>query len=245
MKRDIRIIALDMDGTLLNGNNEISLENKRAIDLAVKKGIHVIISTGRPLASIKPYIHDLGLQSYSVTVNGGQVWDDKGNLISEKLLEPDQVKAMTDLIHTHNIKHWAVTTEGYFTNNIPADINVSDYDWLKIGFEINDDRLRDRIRNKLQYINVEITNSSPVNLEINQKGVSKGNALRTICKKLNFSMDQVMAVGDSLNDMSMIQKAGVGIAMGNAQEIVKNAADWITETNEKDGVAKAIRHWVL
>lgn len=96
-----------------------------------------------------------------------------------------------------------------------------------------------------EYKELEITNSSPINIEVNALGINKAAALAKVSEKLGFTMENVMAMGDSLNDIAMIEKAGVGVAMGNAQDIVKETADWVTDLNTENGVAKAIRHWVL
>ncbi|MBS4161556.1 HAD-IIB family hydrolase, partial [Klebsiella pneumoniae] len=92
---------------------------------------------------------------------------------------------------------------------------------------------------------LEVTNSSPTNIEVNAIGINKAAALAKVSERLGFTMENVMAVGDSLNDIAMIKEAGLGVAMGNGQDIVKETADWITDTNNENGVAKAIRHWVL
>ncbi|WP_158235056.1 HAD hydrolase family protein, partial [Pseudomonas sp. 2822-17] len=80
---------------------------------------------------------------------------------------------------------------------------------------------------------------------INAVGVNKAAALEKVCQRLNITMDNVIAMGDSLNDLAMITEAGLGVAMGNAQETVKQAADWVTDTNNEAGVAKAIHKWVI
>lgn len=90
-----------------------------------------------------------------------------------------------------------------------------------------------------------MTNSHPCNIELNPKGVSKASGLKEVCRRLGIDMSEVVAVGDSLNDLAMIREAGLGVAMGNAQEEVKKAADWTTVTNEEDGVAEVIFKKVL
>ena len=123
---------------------------------------------------------------------------------------------------------------------------IHDSQWLKFGFDTNDESIRQIIMDELVSKGTfEISNSSPTNIEVNAMGVNKAKAIKLVCSLLDISMENVMAVGDSLNDLAMISEAKMGVAMGNAQEIVKEKADWITATNEEDGVAKAIRKWVL
>lgn len=240
MHKDIRLIALDMDGTLLNQNHEISSENKKAIENAKADGIEVVISTGRPYKHIEQYIDELNLDSYFVTINGGEVWDGAGNLLERHLLATEHVGLMWNLVNTYKTNYWAITTTGLYHNNYPENRKIDRDEWVKFGFEIADDHIRNTIQLELKKHNLEVTNSSPTNLEVNPAGINKGSALEGICKRMNLSMEQVMAIGDSLNDLAMIQKAGIGVAMGNAQETIKKAADWTTTTNLDDGVAKAI-----
>jgi Cof subfamily protein (haloacid dehalogenase superfamily) len=137
-----------------------------------------------------------------------------------------------------------VTTDKVWRDEFPEDI--ASQEWLKFGYDIPDDALREEVLKQIAGISdFEISNSSLTNLEINALGINKAKGIMTVCERLGISMDEVIAMGDSLNDMAMIEAAGCGIAMGNAQEAVKEAADWVTDTNVNNGVAKAISHWVL
>src|SRR6478752_5856504 len=208
-KKEFKLIALDMDGTLLNNQQEISKENREAIAKAQEQGVHVVLSTGRSLLTCREYAQSLELSSYLITVNGSEIWDESGQLVERKLI-------------------------------------VASQEWLKFGYDIPDDALREEVLKQIAGISdFEISNSSLTNLEINALGINKAKGIMTVCERLGISMDEVIAMGDSLNDMAMIEAAGCGIAMGNAQEAVKEAADWVTDTNVNNGVAKAISHWVL
>lgn len=149
-----------------------------------------------------------------------------------------------DLRNKHNTNFWASTVDRVWRGEFPE--TITDHQWLKFGFEIEDDEVRNEVLKELkEYKELEITNSSPINIEVNALGINKAAALAKVSEKLGFTMENVMAMGDSLNDIAMIEKAGVGVAMGNAQDIVKETADWVTDVNTENGVAKAIRHWVL
>lgn len=117
-----------------------------------------------------------------------------------------------------------------------------------IKFEIislNDKKLK-LFRKELKDIKeIEVASSSKKNVEVTTKGVSKGNALKFLCEYFNIKKEEVMAIGDSENDISMLQYAGFGVAMGNAIDTVKKEAEFITETNDNDGVAKAIEEYVI
>ncbi|MEB1807287.1 MAG: Cof-type HAD-IIB family hydrolase [Bacillaceae bacterium] len=242
--KDIKLIAIDMDGTLLNDRHEISEENRKAIKEAEQKGIHVVISTGRTRMTCDDLVNSLSLSSYLITVNGSEIWDEQGNLIERQLLDFSFVEHMYKLKQKHNTLCWAASVDNVWREQFPEDF--SSHEWMKFGFDIKDDQVRDVILNELkQNEALEISNSSPTNLEINASGVNKARAIEKVCERLGITMDNVMAMGDSLNDLAMIKDAGIGVAMGNAQPFVKESADWVTASNIEDGVAVAIRKWAL
>ncbi|WP_059104254.1 Cof-type HAD-IIB family hydrolase [Shouchella shacheensis] len=241
---EIKLIALDMDGTLLNPSHEISAGNRESIAEAQEHGVHVVLSTGRTLMTCGKYAESLNLNSYLVTVNGSEIWHSSGELLWRNVLDRDVIEHIYELHKSADIHVWGATTKDIFRGELPD--NPHDHEWMKFGFDTNDDELRASIVDSLRTKGkTEITNSSPTNLEINALGINKASALKRVCQELNLSMDQVMAVGDSLNDIAMIHEAGLGIAMGNAQEAVKEVANWVTATNDQDGVAAAIQRWVV
>jgi 5-amino-6-(5-phospho-D-ribitylamino)uracil phosphatase len=243
-KKEFKLIALDMDGTLLNNQQEISEENRAAIAKAQEQGVHVVLSTGRSLLTCREYAQSLQLSSYLITVNGSEIWDESGQLVERKLIDASHIEKMWNLTQDHKLNFWAVTTDKVWRDEFPEDI--ASQEWLKFGYDIPDDALREEVLKQIAGISdFEISNSSLTNLEINALGINKAKGIMTVCDRLGISMDEVLAMGDSLNDMAMIEAAGCGIAMGNAQEAVKEAADWVTDTNVNNGVAKAISHWVL
>ncbi|MCR6597505.1 Cof-type HAD-IIB family hydrolase [Bacillus halotolerans] len=241
---NIKLIAIDMDGTLLNDEQLISDENRNAIREAEDKGVYVVISTGRTLMTCRELAESLKLSSFLITANGSEIWDSNFNLVERKLLHTDHIKMMWDLRNKHNTNFWASTVNKVWRGEFPE--NITDHEWLKFGFDIEDDDIRNEVLAELRKNKeLEITNSSPTNIEVNALGINKAAALAKVSEKLGFTMENVMAMGDSLNDIAMIKEAGLGVAMGNAQDVVKETADWITDTNIEDGAAKAIRHWVL
>ncbi len=241
MDKDIKLIALDMDGTLLNNEHEISPENQAAIKKAKDQGIHVVISTGRSLSTCKEIIEPLGESAYLVTINGGEIYDQNFELIERNSFDPKDVRKLWDLTQKHKAFFWSSTVQGRFNSEETFEKEVEDYEWIKYGFNFEDEELRDTVLEELKvHDSFEVTNSSPLNLEINPAGINKATALRKVSKWLNLTMDNVMAVGDSLNDIAMIHEAGFGVAMGNAQDVIKEEADWVTGSNLEHGVAQAI-----
>lgn len=243
-KPDIKLIALDMDGTLLDDRHEVSQENRQAIKEAEKRGVHVVLSTGRSLKTARDYVLSLELSSYLVTVNGGEIWGPNGELIQRSKVDTEHIQWMYELSQKHKAGFWATSSDNVWRNEMPVDLFTQE--WIKFGFHIEEDEIRESVYKELVDKGLfEISNSSLKNIEVNALGINKAVGLQKVCDLLRISMDNVMAVGDSLNDIAMITEAGLGVAMGNAQETVKKAADDITGTNHVSGVAQAIHKWVL
>lgn len=126
-----------------------------------------------------------------------------------------------------------------------AGQSPDDLHWLKFGYDTKNDAAREAIIQEISnWGGLEISNSSPTNLEINPGGISKASALQELCGLLELDMSQVIAVGDSLNDIAAIREAGLGIAMGNAQDAVKQAANAVTVSNNEDAIAHVLEHIV-
>lgn len=244
-----KLIALDMDGTLLNEQSEISTENAEWIQKAIDAGVTVSFSTGRGFRSALPYAEQLKLTTPMITVNGSEIWHRPHVLHKRTHMSPVDVKRLHELALAHGEPwFWAYTAEDIF-NKEKWISPAGDYDahqWLKFGFYTEDDLAREKILAEVESWGAfEITNSSPSNLELNPLGISKASALRELCGLMNIEMSQVIAVGDSLNDIAAIREAGLGVAMGNGQDAVKEEADFITLTNNEHGVAEVIKRYVL
>ena len=240
-----KLIALDMDGTLLNDHQQISEENRTWLYKALDAGVTVMLSTGRGVQSIYPYIEQLNMLMPIVAVNGGEVWKEPHVLLKRHLLPASAVREMHALAVRYDTWFWGYAVEGLFNKERWTD-DPGSLRWLKFGFHTDNDDNRRRIREALEQTGAfEITNSHPHNLEINPKGVSKASGIREICDLLGIAMSEVVAMGDSLNDLAMVREAGLGVAMGNAQEALKEAADLVTVTNNENGVAKVIKEYVL
>ena len=242
-----RLLALDMDGTLLDDRQRISRTNAEWIRRAAEAGVTICLSTGRSFASAVPYAEELGLDTPMITVNGGEVWE-KPYVLHRRICLPwETVERLyrLALAHGDDVWYWAYTTEGlYNKTNWTGDI--AGKEWLKFGFHTEDDGIRRSLWEEVSsWGGLELSNSSPLNIEINPAGVTKAAGLETVCRLVGVSMAETVVAGDSLNDLTAIRVAGLGVAMGNAQEAVKRAADAVTATNEEDGVAELIRRYVL
>ncbi|MFX3632078.1 MAG: Cof-type HAD-IIB family hydrolase [Candidatus Pristimantibacillus sp.] len=246
---DYKLVALDMDGTLLNEQSEISDENAEWIQKALDAGVTVSFSTGRGFRSALPYAEQLKLETPMITVNGSEIWQRPHVLHQRTLLSPNDVKRMHQVAMKYTgTWFWAYSTQDIY--NLEKWIDPSDdyaaHHWLKFGYYTEDDAVRQRIFDEVsEWGALEITNSSLQNLEMNALGVSKASAIRELCSILGIEMSQVVAVGDSLNDIAAIRESGLGVAMGNAQDAVKEAANVITLSNDEHGVAEVIKKYVL
>ncbi|NIK70208.1 MULTISPECIES: Cof-type HAD-IIB family hydrolase [unclassified Paenibacillus] len=244
-----KLVALDMDGTLLNDQSEISEENAEWIQRALDAGITVSFSTGRGFRGALPFAEQLKLETPMITANGSEIWQKPHVLHKRTLLSPVYVKLLHELALRHaGTWFWAYSTTGIYNLEkwIDPSTTYEDHHWLKFGYYTEDDVVRNRILEEItEWDALEITNSSTENLELNPKGITKASALRELCVMLGIEMSQVVAAGDSLNDIAAIREAGLGVAMGNAQQAVKDAADAVTLTNNENGVAEIIKQYVL
>ena len=268
-----KLICIDMDGTLLNTDNEVSDDNIKALKKATEMGIHIAITTGRIYASAKYYSGIVGIDAPIITANGASIKDSgDGNVIYNNPIPSDILIGCAEILKKHNLKANFTTGDTIFTSyEIPEThsykitnkivpnefkVNFLVFDNINDGiskFEgkilkcfVGEDSNLDGFRNARKEITktfgdfLHIVSSGVNNFEIMQKDSSKGNAAKRLAERLGITKDEVICIGDSENDLSMIQFAGLGVAMGNAMNLLKSEADFITETNNNSGVAKAI-----
>lgn len=242
---NIKLIALDMDGTTLNSDNKISPENKKWIHKAMDHGVMVMFATGRGIETAAPYHEKLGLNAPMVLLNGGQVWDAEGDMIVQHSFDIDIVKKLRDLILNYDAKYWGYTTAKRIFNE-PWQDEFLTYEWLKMGISSEEKafitNMMDTIKN---WGTVEVTSSWSNNLEINPAGVTKAAGVQIVCELLDIDMSEVMAIGDSLNDYSLFEVAGLSIAVANARDELKAIAHDTTAEHNEDGVAKAIQKHIF
>lgn len=238
---DWRLIALDMDGTLMLRDETISDENRTWLERARAAGIEVTIATGRPLEGVvASHAQALGLCMPLVTVNGGEVWGSDGELLHRRALNAGDVVELHQLCAEMGAHFWARTTERFVRDGEFPDDAGSEM-WLKFGYYSDAPGVMDTIWHRLSDDErFETTNSGTWNIEVNAAGVTKAAGLEVVCGRYGIDKSQVITMGDSMNDLSMLRWAGLGIAMGNAQPVVKEVADCITEDCESHGVARAI-----
>lgn len=241
--RDCRLVALDMDGTVLSASGSISAGNRDWIRRAQAVGITVTFATGRRFANdVEQFARELGFSAPLVTLNGGALWTPGGDLLETHGFSPADAKRLVGWKASRpGLDGYAYTADRLVKWGVVA-ADPSSHMWLKFVLECEDEgqlrEARDELRDMGRFA---VTNTSPRNIEINPAGISKAFGLASVCTRLDIRPDQVMALGDSTNDIEMLRFAGVGVAMGNAAEEVKAVADFVTLHHEDDGVAHALR----
>lgn len=242
-----QLIALDLDGTLLNKRKEISEENIKWIKAAAKAGMKVTLATGRPIRDVVGYAAQLEIECPLVINNGSEVWKTSDIIHSRRELAPGLIIKLFELLQSYGeeLDFWAHTVGGKIDKtNIPAE--PATVQWLQFAFRSGNAVLLNEIRERLaSWDAFEISNSHMTNIECNAIGVNKASGLQEVCALIGIDMSQVIAIGDSLNDIPMIREAGLGIAMGNAQQAVKEVADLVAPGNQEDGVARMIERHLL
>ena len=264
-----KIIALDMDGTLLNDDKIITVETKKSLMRAREKGIKVVLSSGRPKDGLIKYLNELELMQddeYVLSYNGCLVQEAKsGKIIHEVGLKGTDLHYMYTLsrefnvnIHAFSEKHGLITPKMSKYTEVEASLNgieativdffdiPEDENIIKIML-VDEENVLDAAISRLPreaYDKYNIVKSTPYFLEIINKNGNKGEGLNALADHLGVKREEVMAIGDASNDKEMIEYAGLGVAMDNAMEEVKEIADNITCSNNKDGVAKVINKFI-
>ncbi|MGC2872690.1 Cof-type HAD-IIB family hydrolase [Ihubacter sp. mB4P-1] len=273
--KEIRMVALDLDGTTLNSRGEISARTAKAFLNAMEKGVHIVISTGRTYQSLPGQLFSIKGLEYVITSNGAHITRLKdGELIYENNLAPEAVLTVVE-----KIRGAGMSVETFVGGR--AYIDKAEFDQVAAhGSDYRDAKYILTTRNpvvgicdfmienreKIENISlnfpdltdkgrwykalsalpgITVTSSFIHNLEIGGADTNKGRALEILMEQLSVQHCELMACGDSLNDQRMLQLAGIGVAVDNASEEIKAIADYVTANNNDDGVAKAIEKFVL
>lgn len=267
----IKLVAIDLDGTLLNDEKGVDLENIKAIQRVKSLGIKVVICTGRPLFTAKPIIDLLGpvvSEDYLIIYNGAVLYRlDQKKLIYQKHLSLSDLKFFKQLMDELDMPLNALTLDTIYESPkiIPGRLNLYRKAFPNAPFEKKnfDDFSEDQIFLKFVvtaeasflkqqmariprhlWDDYSICLSHPFQLEVMAKGVSKSRTLKRLGDYLSISMKEVLALGDQLNDMDLLQVAGIGVAMENADDRLKEIADFVTKSNNQAGVAYALDHFI-
>ncbi len=272
-KKRIRLLAFDLDGTLLNNDSHVSPKTRDALERAAAAGYTVTIATGRVFTSLPSDIAEIPAIKYAVSSNGAHTIDmSTGKTIYESLIPRQAVldimpilmakTAMTEVFFEHNayisrycaehLEEFGVVTEkrrNYMlsTRKPVEDLealiyeHIDEFENLKLNYADYDEQLR--VNEKLQKhkdLTVVCYQHLGFGIEIGGGTTSKASALGHLCSQLGLTAENAMVFGDSANDMPMVAFGGVGVAMGNAVDALKNIADVVCPSNEEDGIAAVI-----
>ncbi|MDO4667240.1 MAG: Cof-type HAD-IIB family hydrolase [Streptococcus sp.] len=268
----IKLIALDMDGTLLNNKKEIPQAHIRAIHQAIEKGVKLVLCTGRPLVGVKPYYQQLGLGSeneYIIVDNGCATHQSKDwKLVNYHELSREDILYLYEISKQTSVQLTVFDEERYliigekpsdlvtydaglvFTT--PKEISIEEatsgknilFQAMFLAPSKELDHFQKTYESQLDQ-HFSVVRSQEYIYEAMPKQVTKATALKELADKLAIQPEEIMAIGDANNDLEMLEFAGLGIAMGNAPEHVKQLADAVTDSNENNGVATAIEKFIL
>ena len=266
----IKLVAVDIDGTLLTNDRKVTPEVFEAVQEAKKQGVKVIIATGRPIPGVQPLLNELNLKEegdYVITFNGGLVQDTSTgeNIITETMTYEDYLD-IEFLSRKLDVHMHAITKQGIYT----ANRNIGKYTVHESSlvnmpiFYRTPEEMGDKEIIKMMYIDepevldaaiekipqeffdkYTIVKSTPFYLEFMNKKASKGHAIKHLAEKMGLTAEQTMAIGDAENDRAMLEAVGNPVVMENGTPELKEIAKYITKSNEESGVAHALREWVL
>lgn len=271
----IKLIAIDMDGTLLNGKKHIDKVQKEAIHEAIEVGIKIVLCTGRPLYGILPFYEELGLseldsEGYVILNNGCSIHKTKNwELIDQVNFTSDDIDYLYKFSEGYDINFTLVNDYYYFNidDRKPTDELITDAGF--VFSDITNISLKEAKNGKHKIIKIMFLGnpnimanfqkenesilkdkyssvlSQPYIYEILPKGNNKGTGLKKLAKKLGIKQEEIMAIGDGNNDIEMFEYANYSVAMENGTKPARKAAKYQTDSNENNGVAKAIRKYAL
>lgn len=262
----IKLVAIDLDGTLLKDNKTVSPRTIQTIQRCVEQGIHIVIATTRGLSFVKPFYEQLGLHDPIICTSGAEIWGTlEGPLWMRHTMPKSAAKSIARLADEHD--WWLSTTINdmryWLEQPNQKTINAPDLQYVKTNLEgVTDAPVRIVTKHtdaiiaidklcKQEFPDVcrpEIFHNPDGTLEslvVVAPQADKGEALKIVCEKLQVDTQYIMAIGDNNNDVPMLEIAGVGVAMGNALQAIKNKADIVTKSNEDDGVAEILEQYIL
>ena len=264
-----KLIAVDMDGTLLKKDKTISKVTQKAIQHAKNKGVRIVLASGRPIEGLQRYLEELNLISekdYVLSFNGSIVQNTATKeVIKKNILSGEDLHYLYELSQQLGVNIHAFSNLGCITpkmsqyselegqiNDIPVlevDYNSvsNEEDIIKVMMIDEPKVLAKAIKNlpDAVYEKYTVVRSAPYFLEFINKNAGKAEGVKALAEHLGIDQKEIICIGDAGNDLDMIQFAGLGVAMGNAFEEVKEAADYITRDNDEDGVAHVIEKFVL
>ena len=267
----MKLIALDLDGTLLTTDKKLTPENEAALRRAAQTGAEIVPATGRFFGAIPDRVRTLPFLRYAITINGAEILDVRSGRIlhraeigCRRAVEVMEYLDTLPVIYDCYMDDWGWMTRSHYEQaadyaphrhslellrrfrtpvpELKAHLTEVGHDVQKIQMFFRDPSLREREMEQMRrrFPDLAVTGSVPGNVELNRRDAQKGAALQWLTAYLGLAPSQTVAFGDDLNDVSMLRAAGVGVAMGNACPEARAAADYVTESCDENGVARAL-----
>ncbi|MEG0678439.1 MAG: Cof-type HAD-IIB family hydrolase [Carnobacterium sp.] len=262
-----KLLAIDLDGTVFNSKGIISKKNKQMLCKLESLGVQIVIATGRGIYSATNVMNEIGIKGYIIGLNGASIFH-----VEER--EPLQVSEIPYSIINKIMAIGSHSEVNIYLNTVDSthlilrDYQLYEYFGIKKEFKIIDinevkimeteniiiskilfssknSKLLAKCYQNLSELNLEVVYPDSLCVEVTLKGINKASGLELLSQYLGISAQDMVAIGDSENDLSMIKYVGHGMAMGNAMESVKQVADEIIKTNDEDGIAEAIEELIL
>lgn len=265
-----RLLVLDLDGTLTNSRKEITSHTLETLIHAQERGIKIVLASGRPTYGVAPVADKLRLTDfggYILSYNGGEIVDWKSKeMLYENVLEPEALPYLYECAQKND---FAIVTyhNEFVITEYPDDEYVQKEALLNVMQLKKVDHFLDAIQfpvvkcmivgDPARLIRLEkemfdylkdrmgVFRSEPYFLELVPKGIDKAQSLAVLLKRLDIVPEEVIACGDGFNDLPLIKYAGLGVAMANAQPVVREHADYVTRSNNEDGVAHVVEEFIL
>ena len=273
MNNKYKLIGIDVDGTLVTNDKKITKETIEILNKCkeIKDKLHLSIVSGRPLSGLVSFFPYFDEDSFFITYNGAKIVNIKTKeTIYELNMEEKISKIILNYIYENKLHAFIWINDELYVDEYNKEVKFYEGTSGKKAILINIKELLDsqskinislltkliiygnhdtleNVRIELQKLSSDIycDYSSPDYLEFFNKNVSKGNSLETLARYYSLSMNEVIAIGDNYNDLSMIKKAGLGIAMGNSPDDIKTQANFVTKSNEDNGLVYAINKYIF
>lgn len=264
----MKVVALDLDGTLLNRKKEISMSNQKRIQKLRKQGVKVVLASGRSATAMRYYYNQLGLNEPMICCNGGYVVNPLAEeVIASRSIKKKDLQAAAELLRQEAAYYLVYTATTLWMSSIrfsmdqwifrnrelapqdQVDIRVREdleslFDeepiYKLFVFCVNEEEKQERIQLLRRLPGLEVSDSLPGAIDLMRSGVTKADGLKDIAEYYGISMGEIAFMGDHNNDVEALKQAGLGVAMGNATEAARNAADWLTDDHDEDGVKTAL-----
>jgi hypothetical protein len=264
----MKVIALDLDGTLLDKKKRISAPNLKRLQELREQGVKIVLASGRSASAMRLYYNQLGLDEPIVCCNGALVMEPKtGNIIASHEIEKDDLDRAVAILEEEKAYYLAYTDLTLWLPSVkftmkkwiernrklaPEDqVNIQIRADFKTLFEeeliykllifcADEGEKKRRFKKLRQLKGLEVIDSMPGAIDVMHHGVTKADGLKVIADYYGITMEEIVFMGDHNNDVEALKQAGVGIAMGNATDAARKAADWQTADHEEDGVKLAL-----